>query len=46
MNVEPDFKNSIFFTTVKTEAPAQDRGIAMKPVKVKHLQRRTWKPSL
>lgn len=46
MNIEPDFKNSIFFTTVKTEVPAQDGGIAMKPVKVKQLQRRTWTPSL
>lgn len=41
MNVGPDFKNSLFFTT---EAPAQDTGIAMKQVKIKQLQYRTWKP--
>lgn len=38
MIVEPDFKNSIFFTSVNTEAPAQDPEIATKQVKVKQLQ--------
>lgn len=37
-NGEPDFKNSIFFTTVNTETPDQDTGIAMKQVKVKQFQ--------
>lgn len=37
-NGGPDFKYSVFFTTVNTEAPAQDTGIATRQVKAEQLQ--------